>query len=343
MIGKTLAAVVLLAISALASCAEITQREKDLVVGKLRQQIHDNYILTGHVGAIDKTLDELVRSAPMKRASTRQEMAELLTGSLHRFDKHFGVQWRDQGQAPAKTGGEDWFARLGRKNSGFEKVEILDGNIGYVDFWGFDNVNDDSRARVARVMAMLVDTDAIIFDLRRNGGGSGDMVRLISSYLLEGKIHLNSFYWKPSDTTTEFWTLEDIDGKRRTEVPVYVLTSAETFSAAEEFAYNLQQLHRATIIGETTKGGANPWQFFDLGHGFRAAIPIAQAINPITKTNWEHVGVQPHVKATQAEAREVAYRMALSTLKGSTRNPVQLEEINKKLNELENAPGARPE
>ena len=333
MIPKTIAAAFLLAISTLASGADITQQEKDLVVGKLRQEIGSNYVLSEHVSAINKTLDELTRSGSMKSVSTHQELSELLTQSLRRFDKHFGVQWKDQRQASARAGGEDWFAKLARKNSGFVKVEILDGNIGYVDFWGFDNVSDPSRARVKAVMAMVADTDAIIFDLRRNGGGSGDMVRLISSYLLAGKVHLNSFYWKPSNTTTEFWTLEDIDGKRRTDVPLYILTSAETFSAAEEFAYNLKQLRRATVVGETTKGGANPWRFFELGHGYRAAIPIGQAINPITKANWEHVGVQPHVKATSAEARNVAYKMALAALKESTRNPHQLEDINRKLSE----------
>ncbi|MCU7374695.1 S41 family peptidase [Paucibacter sp. O1-1] len=334
MITKFIAAAAFsLAMSSLATGAAITQQEKDLIVGKLRQEIGDNYVLSEHVGAINKTLDEAIRSGSMKSVSTHQEMTELLTASLRRFDKHFGVQWRDQKHASAGAGGEDWFAKLGRKNSGFERVEILDGNIGYVDFWGFDNVNDASRTRVKTVMAMVADTDAIIFDLRKNGGGSGDMVRLISSYLLAGKVHLNSFYWKPSNTTTEFWTLEDIDGKRRTDVPLYVLTSAETFSAAEEFAYNLKQLRRATIVGETTKGGANPWRFFELGHGYRAAIPIGQAINPISKANWEHVGVQPDVKATSAQARHVAYRMALAALKESTRNPRQLEEINKKLNE----------
>lgn len=333
MITKTSAAAFLLAVSSLTAGAEITQQEKDLVVGKLRQEIGDNYVLGEHVAAIHKTLDDLTRSGSLKSVSTHREMTELLSKSLRRFDQHFGVQWKDQRQAGARAGGEDWFAKLARKNSGFEKVEILDGNVGYIDFWGFDNVNEESRTRVKTVMAMVADTDAIIFDLRKNGGGSGDMVRLISSYLLAGKVHLNSFYWKPSNTTTEFWTLEDIDGKRRTDVPLYVLTSAETFSAAEEFAYNLKQLRRATIVGETTKGGANPWRFFELGYGYRAAIPIGQAINPITKANWEHVGVQPDVKATSAEARNVAYRMALTALKESTRNPRQLEDINKKLKE----------
>ena len=339
---KSIATICLLAVSSLASCAEITQQQKHIVVEQLRQEIRRNYILTKHVDAIDGMLAGLPQSAAMQETSTRQEVAELLTASLRQFDKHFGVQWKAPQPAGTNRVGEDWFTLLARRNSGFETVERLAGNVGYIDFFGFDNVTDASTARVKAVMALVADTDAIIFDLRKNGGGSGDMVRLISSYLLDGKVHLNSIYWKPTNTTTEFWTLEHIDGKRRPDVPVFILTSAETFSAAEEFAYNLKHLRRATIVGEATRGGANPWQSFDLGQGFRAAIPIAQAINPVTKTNWEHVGVQPDVKACSGDARNVAYKLALSGLKASLQNPSQLQEVSKQLDELGDTPDVQP-
>ena len=227
--------------------------------------------------------------------------------------------------------GETWFAKLDRQNSGFKRIEVLDGNVGYVEFWGFDEVSERSAPRVAAVMAVIAGTDALIFDLRKNSGGSGDMVRLISSYLLPGEIHLNSFYWRASESTTEFWTLADVVGEKRPGVPVYVLTSKDTFSAAEEFAYNLKHLGRAEVVGESTKGGANPWQFFDLGDGFRAAIPIAKAINPVTLGNWEHVGVQPDQSVPAERALVVAYRSALTELRRTTDDPNRLGDIDRAL------------
>lgn len=165
------------------------------------------------------------------------------------------------------------------------------------------------------------------------------MVRLISSYLLPGGIHLNSFYWRASDSTTEFWTLATIDGEKRVTVPVYVLTSKDTFSAAEEFAYNLKHLGRAKVVGEATKGGANPWQFFELGDGFRAAIPIAKAINPATLSNWEHVGVQPDQPIVAERALELAYRSALIELKQKTADPSRLLELDRALSMAQAEPG----
>jgi len=160
------------------------------------------------------------------------------------------------------------------------------------------------------------------------------MVQLISSYLFKTRTHLNSIYWKPSNTTKEHWTLGNVGGMQGSDVQTYALNSNETFSAAEEFSYNLKQLYRAKIIGESTRGGANPWQQFDLGNGFNAAIPVARAINPITKTNWEHVGVQPDVKVAAKDAFDTAYQFALSTLKKSVKNRHQLIEIEKQLAKL---------
>lgn len=334
MIVRLIISALLFGVCVLAHGAILTTQEKTAVLNRLKQEIHKNYVLTYQIEAIDKTMGELSKSASALQASTHQEMASLLTESLQTVDLHFNVQWSAPDSTKISNDGEGWFAALARKNSGFEKIEILDGNVGYVKFWGFDNVNATSVARLKTVMAMLAGTDAIIFDLRDNGGGSPEMVQLISSYLFKARIHLNSIYWKPSNTTKEYWTLDKVEGIRRPEVPVYVLTSKETFSAAEEFSYNLKQLHRAKIIGESTRGGANPWQQFDLGNGFNAAIPVARAINPITKTNWEHVGVQPDVKVAAKDAFDTAYQFALSTLRKSVKNKHQLIEIDKQLAKL---------
>lgn len=201
------------------------------------------------------------------------------------------------------------------RNYGFTKVEILAGNIGYVDLRGFNNPRRGAKT-VESVMGFLANTEGIIFDVRQNGGGNPGMVQLICSYFFGKKpVHLNSLYWRQGDRTQEFWTLKEIDGQRMPKKPLYVLTSNRTFSAAEEFSYNLQNLKRATLVGETTGGGANPGGMFPIENQYVVFIPTGRAINPITKTNWEGVGVVPHIKVNSSEALERAHMELLKGLK----------------------------
>jgi retinol-binding protein 3 len=162
-------------------------------------------------------------------------------------------------------------------------------------------------------MKFLAHTDALIFDLRNNGGGDPEMVALISSYLFGDKpVHLNSLYWRPGDKTDEFWTKPNAAANKFTDKPVYVLTANRTFSAAEEFSYNLKNLKRATIVGETTGGGAHPGSSVRLHEHFAAFIPTGRAISPVTKTNWEGTGVEPDVKVPKEHALKTAYLSALN-------------------------------
>src|SRR5262249_6744024 len=149
--------------------------------------------------------------------------------------------------------------------------------------------------------------DAIVFDLRQNGGGSPEMIRFLTSYLFEAPTHLNDMVDREGKTVEEWWTTKDVPGRRpKTDVPVYVLTSQRTFSGAEEFSYNLKNLKRATLVGETTGGGAHPVRGEQLNDRFAIRIPFMRACNPITKTNWEGTGVEPDVKVPAAEALDKA-------------------------------------
>lgn len=204
---------------------------------------------------------------------------------------------------------------LKRGNYGFKEVKILDGNIGYLDLRRFE---DTCYARDTAIKAMnfLSNADALIIDLRYNPGGAWSMIQLITSYFYSSEpVHLNSFYWRQTNSYTETWTLPYVPGKRRPDIDLYVLTSSSTFSGAEEFAYNLKNLKRATLIGETTKGGAHPSRLEIATERFVIWIPIGRAINPITKTNWEGIGVEPHIKTTKEEALNIAKTMALEKLK----------------------------
>jgi C-terminal processing protease CtpA/Prc len=171
-------------------------------------------------------------------------------------------------------------------------------------------------------MNSLARSSALIFDLRHCTGGYPDMVALILSYLFgEEPVQLNSMYWRDDDTSQEYWTLPQVPGKRLADEPVYVLIGPETFSGGEEFAYDLQALQRATLVGEKTDGGAHPGASYRLHSHFEAFIPIGRAINPVTGTNWEGTGVLPDVAVPAEQALDTAYRLALEAVIESLGEP----------------------
>jgi C-terminal processing protease CtpA/Prc len=210
------------------------------------------------------------------------------------------------------------FARY--RNGALQKVERLPGNVGYLELRNFMPPEAVGKP-LAAAMNFLANTDALILDLRRNGGGAPGGVQLVCSYLFppEPSIHLNSLYFRPRDQTDEFWTLKDLPGRRFVDKPVYVLTSKFTFSGAEECAYNLQTRKRATIVGETTGGGAHPGGRVWLAEHFAVFIPTGRAINPVTNTNWEGTGVKPDVAADAA--LDAAHDLALKAVRDSITDP----------------------
>src|SRR5688572_20787319 len=200
-------------------------------------------------------------------------------------------------------------AQMERDNCGFEKTEVMANNVGYLKFNFF--ADPDVCGDIAtREMQKLADVDALIVDLRENGGGSPAMVAHVTSYLFSKRVHLNDLWTRRTNETKEYWTQPELPGQKvRDEVPVYVLTANRTFSGAEEFTYNLKNLKRATIIGEVTGGGAHPVSGHKIDDHFMIGVPFARAINPYSKTNWEGTGVTPDVKVPAAEAMDVALRM----------------------------------
>jgi hypothetical protein len=189
-----------------------------------------------------------------------------------------------------------------RENYGFRKVEVRAGNIGYLKLTRFDDAGVAGNTAVT-AMNYLANCDALIIDLRENGGGEPSMIQLLSSYFFEEPQHLNSFYLRKDDKTQQFWTQAHVQGPRLIDTPIYILTSANTFSAAEEFTYNLKNMNRATIVGEPTGGGAHP---VFLEHRREAMVtvkvPYGRAINPITGTNWEGTGVEPDINVPAEKA-----------------------------------------
>jgi len=218
-------------------------------------------------------------------------------------------------------------AQLRGDNFGFEKVEHLAGNVGYLDLRGFMDAQVAGPTAVA-AMNFLGNCDALIIDLRQNGGGEPSMIQLLCSYLFDEPTHLNDFYTRASNDTTQFWTYASVPGPRLSKVPVWVLTSAFTFSGAEEFAYDLKNLKRGTIVGETTGGGAHPVDRV-IFPSLRVVmnLPFGTAVNPITKTSWEGTGVEPDIKVPADSALSVAHIEALKKLRDTAGDSESRQQI----------------
>jgi hypothetical protein len=241
------------------------------------------------------------------------DLARRLAAELREIshDKHVDVQFSFFSrpvESPTTQAGRE-SRRLVAVNCGFEKAEHLKPNIGYLKFDTFADP-EVCAPTAAAALTLLSDSDALILDLRQNGGGVPGMVEFIATYLFEERTHLDDMYSRADDATVESWTLPYVPGKKFLGKPVYVLTSNRTFSAAEALSYELKHLKRATLIGETTLGGAHPTDTKWLDDHFSARVPFARSINPITKTNWEGVGVEPDVKVPAAEALDTALKLA---------------------------------
>jgi C-terminal processing protease CtpA/Prc len=159
-------------------------------------------------------------------------------------------------------------------------------------------------------MNFLADSDALILDVRDNHGGAPRMVALICSYLFEDSTYLGDIYDRQQNTTEQSWTVPYLPGKRFSGKPVYVLTSRRTFSAAEEFSYDLKNLKRATLIGENTGGGAHTVAPHRLDDHFYIMVPFGRFVSAITKTDWEGTGVEPDIKIAAADALDEALKRA---------------------------------
>ncbi|MCA1624848.1 MAG: S41 family peptidase [Acidobacteria bacterium] len=291
------------------------------VIEGVLKNLNDSYVFPEVAKKIETDVRGRLQNKEYDTITSAKAFADKLTADLQSVsrDKHMRVRYsfepipaRQKRDEPTAEEKEGYRRHLNRINYGFEKIERLPGNIGYIDFRGFTDAEMGAET-VAAAMSFVANTDALIFDVRQNGGGSPEMVALISSYLFGDKpVHLNSLYWREGNRTEDFFTKPIVSGKKYGGKDVYVLTSNRTFSAAEEFTNNLKSLKRATIVGETTGGGANPGGMFRLNEHFGIFVPTGRAINPITKTNWEGTGVKPDVEVPKELALKTAYLMALN-------------------------------
>jgi retinol-binding protein 3 len=260
-----------------------------------------------------------------------EAFAQALTADLQNVtqDKHirFGVVAPPPPApgASSATGGNEEAERAARilearrSNYGLVKAEVLSGNVGYLEVRRFQSP-DLAGDTIAASMQFLVNSDAIIVDLRNCHGGSPFAMPIFAGYFLSRPTHLFDMEFRGDNYTDHFWTTAWLPGKRLAGIPMYILTSAYTFSGAEGFAYRFKVLKRATIVGETTGGGANAGGVLDVAPFFRVWMPMGRPVDRDTATNWEGTGVLPDIKTAAREALAIAHVEALKTFRSKSAN-----------------------
>jgi len=298
-------------------------RRQSLIIDSVAVALDSNYVFPDVARKMGRYLQEQKKKGAYKDLTSALRFTEALTRDIRHFnnDRHLAVRLQSTLPSylndPDSMSREDLERRIreeANRNFGFQKLERLEGNVGYLDLRGFHDARW-AGPTAAAAMNVLANSDALIIDLRKNGGGESSMIQLLASYLFDGSKHINSFFYRNGNKTEQSWTQAYVPGKKMSDIPVYVLTSAFTFSAAEEFTYDLKCLKRATVIGETTGGGAHPVMgifFPSLKVGVQ--VPMARAVNPVTQTNWEGTGIAPDIAVPQEKALETAHREALKKI-----------------------------
>ena len=300
----------------------LTSKYKAEAIASLCQLMNTYYVFPEVAKDTETHLKAQLEAGHFNQFTTNEAFAAALTESVQSInkDKHMRIRKNRPYVAPDNSPErtiEEQLDRMNRSrwyNAGFVEVKVIEGNVGYLDLRGFAGL-ENAQAHADAAMQFISRADAIIIDLTQNGGGSPRMVQYLCSYFFEDHRHLNSLYWREGDVTEEFWTLETVGGTKLPDVPLFVMTSDHTFSGAEEFSYNMQTQERATLVGQTTGGGANPGGTMPINENLSVFIPRGRAINPITQTNWEGVGVVPEVKTTPKDTYETTLKLAQEAAK----------------------------
>ncbi|MFC9249038.1 S41 family peptidase [Streptomyces sp. NPDC057136] len=250
-----------------------------------------------------------------------EELARLVTADLQsvngdghlRLKHHADPVSSKQGAANLDSMRRDFDTSLG----GAPRVELLGGGVAVVELAPMLFPLEWAAEPLSAALTLASRAQALIVDLRANRGGDPDTVAFVCSYLLDERTHLNTMYWRGGERREQSWSLPHVPGACfGGSKPLYVLSSDSTFSAAEELAYDLQQLGRAVVVGERTRGGAHPCKGWTVHPHLEATVPVGRAINPVSGTNWEGTGVQPDVPCAAADSLDHAHALALARLAG---------------------------
>ena len=272
------------------------------------------------VGAeVDATLKRALADGHYADAADDAALAALINRDLFAAtrDKHLNLEARrDVPAERERSVGQADEARaivVRRSNAGVRRVEILPGNVGYFELTNFFRP-EEARDAITTAMQLLSHTDALIFDMRANAGGSPGTVALLLGSLLGPDIALYDIVHRAPEPADRYATESAPRVGRDVNRPVYVLTSARTFSGGEGFAFLLQERHRAEIIGEVTAGAANAGRAYRVNARVSVRLPAGPVKSAVSGGNWEGAGVTPDVKAPAADALNVAHARALRGL-----------------------------
>ncbi len=322
----------------------VDQAVRSQVIDSLIAQLNANYVFPEKARELESMLHAQQQKGAYDKIVSAQKLAETLTADLQASvkDGHLEVQYSE---APVPEGNKDrkdddapspqMLEDMKRLNYGLAKVERLSFNIGYIDLRVFAPAALAGK-KVGAAMALMSDTTALIVDLRSNHGGSPEMVALFASYFFDARTHLNDIVWREGNRTEESWTSEQVVGpKYGSERALIILTSSETFSAAEDFTYAMKNLKRATIIGETTGGGAHPGGPRRLHEHFEASVPNGRSLSPITHADWEGVGVAPDTNVRASRALALAQVQLLKARLATEKDPMVKSRMEDRISELD--------
>lgn len=229
------------------------------------------------------------------------------------------------------------------ENYQFKKLEILSGNIGYLRLDIFTNDLNGVKSTLEAALLFLAHTQALIIDLRYNGGGSGAMVAQLESYFFNQKTLMNTAINRVGNDTARFYADPAQAGGLYLSMPVYVLTAHGTFSAAEDFSYGMQSIKRAVIVGDITGGGAHMVGRFPIGYGLTARIPFSRSFNPYTRSDWEGTGVKPDIKVQADSALQAALVSIYQTRISRARSTAEKQQAKWLLEKLQIKDSPTPE
>ncbi|HEX8170950.1 MAG TPA: S41 family peptidase [Thermoanaerobaculia bacterium] len=299
----------LLLVPSIASAAD-----RAAVIARAGELIRERYVYEDVAKRCTAQLQQRYDAGEFHQADDKA-FAAAVTEALRRDceDEHFELVVR-AADAPPPSDPSAWMEPLRRRNYDFVELRNLPGNVGYLDLRSFPPP-DVAGTVAAAAMNFLAGTDAVIIDVRNNSGGTGDMVTFLATYFFAQPTALFNTVRRAQGTITQDRTLPYVPGPRLTKQELFILTSKTTFSAAEAFAFGLQQLKRATIVGETTRGGANAGRYTDVPPNFRLFVSNAHATSAATGTSWDKAGVKPEIPVAADKALDAAHREALTRLR----------------------------